>query len=182
MRTAQRSIICGVIFYVLSAMVQAQTCPSNLIKIATNARYQIQSDPRQIKDVDTGLIWQRCSLGQLWNGTTCFGVATTHTWLNALVAANNVSTSSGLPWRLPNIKELASLVETGCYGPAINTSMFPNTPILPIGYDGFWSSTTEFVNYYPSALDRYAYVMYSAAGEIPSASFKSLSFYVRLVR
>ncbi len=31
-------------------------------------------------------------------------------------------------WRLPTKKELESLVETGCANPAINTTLFPNTP------------------------------------------------------
>ncbi|MBJ6922970.1 DUF1566 domain-containing protein, partial [Vibrio cholerae] len=35
----------------------------------------------------TGLIWQRCSLGQSWDGTDCTGEATTFTWEEALAAA-----------------------------------------------------------------------------------------------
>lgn len=34
----------------------------------------------------TGLIWQRCSLGQSWDGTDCTGTATTFTWQQALAA------------------------------------------------------------------------------------------------
>ena len=39
-------------------------------------------------------------------------------------------------WRLPNIKELGSLVARNCENPSINIALFPNTPEMP-----FWTST-----------------------------------------
>ncbi len=40
-------------------------------------------------------------------------------------------------WRLPNIKELQSIVDFGLYAPAIDASVFPNN-----GSEFYWSSTT----------------------------------------
>ena len=79
----------------------------------------------------TGLTWKRCAEGQSWNSVNkaCTGTATGYTWSEALSLA-----SGG--WRLPNIKELRSIVERRNWGPAINTTVFPNT----VGND-FWSSS-----------------------------------------
>lgn len=84
----------------------------------------------------TGLIWQRCSLGQSWNGSDCIGSADGFTWGDALAAAAQNTFAGYNDWRLPNKNELASIVEHRCYQPAINNQQFPNTPS-----DGYWSSS-----------------------------------------
>ncbi|HFQ4946270.1 DUF1566 domain-containing protein [Vibrio vulnificus] len=85
----------------------------------------------------TGLIWQRCSLGQSWDGSDCIDSANRFTWADALAAAVQ-NTFAGLSdWRLPNKNELASIVEYRCFGPAINNQQFPNTS------DWYWSSSPE---------------------------------------
>ncbi|WP_019520603.1 Lcl C-terminal domain-containing protein [Faucicola boevrei] len=108
----------------------AQTCSPNIQQTRPDSRYQDMG--AEVKDNVTGLIWQRCSIGQTWNGNTCTGTATEHTWKQALTVAKNL----GKGYRLPNIKELQSLIETKCYSPAINTSIFPNTETA-----FYWSSS-----------------------------------------
>lgn len=89
----------------------------------------------------TGLIWQRCSLGQSWDGTDCTGEATIYTWERALAAAEQNTLAGFRDWRLPNKNELASIVEYRCYQPAINSQPFPNTPS---GW--YWSSSPYAYN------------------------------------
>ncbi|NVC62384.1 DUF1566 domain-containing protein [Vibrio sp. 05-20-BW147] len=84
----------------------------------------------------TGLIWQRCSLGQSWDGADCTGEATVFSWPEALAAAAQHSLAGFSDWRLPNKNELASIVEYRCWEPAINNQQFPNTPS-----DWYWSSS-----------------------------------------
>ncbi len=84
----------------------------------------------------TGLIWQRCSLGQSWDGTDCTGSATAFTWQQALAASAQNTLAGFSDWRLPNKNELASIVEYRCYQPAINHQQFPNTPSA-----WYWSSS-----------------------------------------
>lgn len=78
----------------------------------------------------TGLTWKRCSVGQIWNGSTCTGTAATYTWSAALA----LGSSQG--WRLPNRKELRSIVEERCMATLVNWQIFPQTPAT-----SFWSST-----------------------------------------
>lgn len=95
------------------------------------ARYSYSSDGSEVTDAQTGLVWRRCSQGQTWSGSTCTGTASTHTHEQALAVAKTQS-----PWRLPNVKELSSLVDASRSSPSVNTAAFPGTPSSM-----FWSST-----------------------------------------
>lgn len=85
----------------------------------------------------TGLMWQRCSVGQSWMSSTssCSGTASIYTYDAAL---SLISTVAGYnDWRVPNANELTSIVKYDAYNsPAINTTQFPNTNL-----DGYWSSS-----------------------------------------
>ncbi len=114
-----------------------QTCPAGLALIQPTTDYdQTQNGGATVTHLKTGLTWMRCSVGQTWNGSTCQGTATTLNWAAALLNAKN-ETNFGGGWRLPNISELRSIIETGCDIPAINITVFPATPV-----DRYWSSTT----------------------------------------
>lgn len=89
----------------------------------SQARYTYSPDGAQVIDSQTGLTWRRCSEGQSWSAGNCAGSATRHTHREASALAR---TKSG--WRLPNIKELSSLVDSSQWEPAIDNIAFPNTP------------------------------------------------------
>lgn len=118
------------------------------------AGFSYSADGSEVTDVKTGLIWRRCSEGQSWSGGTCTGTATTYTHEQALVQAK---TQTG--WRLPNVKELFSLVDKTRNGPAIHPVAFAATPL-----DWFWTSTPYakdaanawVVNFSEGNLDGYA--------------------------
>lgn len=65
------------------------------------------------QDPKTGLIWDRCSVGQTWDGTTCTGEALRLNWKDAkeYVArfANEQAKGGYTDWRLPTIQELSSI-------------------------------------------------------------------------
>lgn len=98
-----------------------------------------------ITDNCTGLMWKRCSEGQTYNAETgnCDDSASTYTWENALTQCEGLTFPSGSysDWRMPNIKELLSIVNYEASGsePAINTTYFPSTVS-----DYYWSSTSRF--------------------------------------
>ena len=97
-------------------------------------RYELSDSSLSVIDLGTGLMWQRCSVGQTYNSETgsCDGSGTTYSdWYSALQAVSpiNISTFDGYgDWRIPNTKELWSLVETGCTSPSINAIRFPDSP------------------------------------------------------
>jgi hypothetical protein len=163
--------IIALVFVVLSALAPSQahgqTCPSGYPRVAPDSRYTNSNGT--VMDTKTGLVWKQCSEGQ--SGIACTtGTYTAQTWQQALSTAANSTFAGFNDWRLPNVKELRSLVETGCARPSINTTLFPNTPAVI-----FWSSTT----YAPSA--SVALYVGFGIGNV-SGNFKSAFNGVRLVR
>lgn len=82
----------------------------------------------------TGLIWQRCALGQTWSGSTCSGTASDYSWEQMQTLKNRFAGKTD--WRVPDINELGTIVEFKSLEPAINKGIFPNTPAAY-----FWSSS-----------------------------------------
>ncbi|MFM2449292.1 MAG: hypothetical protein RIS44_1742 [Pseudomonadota bacterium] len=120
--------------------------------------FDVFSGGDEVRDSRTGLIWSRCSVGQSWSGTACEGIAKQFT-------AQEAQKISVTGWRLPNIRELSSLIS--CRGnkmlatidladglepvshhcedrvsrPATYTSVFPmSSDDKTMGY---WSSSME---------------------------------------
>lgn len=114
---------------------QAQTINGYIPDDTPDSRYTLHSDGT-VTDSWTELMWQRCSLSQTWDGSTCTGSASTYTWQGALQQGESNSFAGYSDWRLPNRKELRSIVAYDRYSPAINTTVFPNTPS-----SSYWSSS-----------------------------------------
>lgn len=93
----------------------------------------------EVADSQTGLVWARCSVGQTWNGAQCIGQPTLVYHEEAMKLAQATP-----GWRLPNVKELASLVDRRCESPSIDTAAFPGFPTH--GGQSYWSSTLDLSN------------------------------------
>ena len=88
-----------------------------------DSRYEaVDNKGAQVKDLDTGLVWQRCVHGQQWDGKTCAGDPSAQDWNLAVKTANAAG------WRLPTQKELQSLSETSCSELALNQTWFGSGP------------------------------------------------------
>lgn len=147
----------------------AQTCNNSIIATAPETHFTINKDGTTI-DNTTGLMWMRCSLGQEWNGKTCSGTATSFSWAAGLRAAADSAFAGYDNWRLPNKNELESIVESRCFAPAVNLTIFPATPPAY-----FWSSSP----YAP--VSRASWSIDFGYGPV-NASVKSGSIHIRLVR
>lgn len=104
----------------------AQYCNDYIVRTAPDSRYKILGDGSEVQDNNTGLIWQRCTVGYKWSGSTCEIVDYSEKNSHRGIAMNEAK-RLGDNYRIPNIKELQSLVEEACYSPAINQNIFPMT-------------------------------------------------------
>lgn len=110
--------------------VYAQDCQTDYPQTTSTERFEIHVDST-VTDKQTGLIWKRCLQGL--SGDDCSQDSFfSGTWEEALQEAEN---NEG--WRLPNIKELQSIVERQCTNPALNTQIFPNSE----DFFDIWSSS-----------------------------------------
>lgn len=117
-----------------------------------------------ITDNATGLMWQKADSGAGMD------------WDNALTYAENMTLAGYDDWRLPNVKELQSIVDythapsagdAANVGPAIDTDLFDLTE-LPSGttdyspdYGYYWTSTSA---YFGKDSPEYYYAWYVAFG------------------
>jgi hypothetical protein len=100
-----------------------------LLSVSAQAIAQTRSGPRYVLqdatvvDARSQLIWQRCSIGQQWDGSRCDGKARQMNWYEAQKLA-------GEEWRLPSKSELEQLVdhdrEEKGLAPFIDVSAFPD--------------------------------------------------------
>jgi hypothetical protein len=86
-----------------------------------------------VHDNTTGLIWQKA------------GTTVTHAWAAALSYCADTTTGGQTDWRLPNIKELASLIDFSQPN-LIDTNNFPDA----LSYFDYLSSTTDVFHLYDS--------------------------------
>ena len=89
----------------------------------------------------TKLMWMRCLVGQALSNGACNGTSTAFTWADALTAAKAQTFAGHTDWRLPNVKELLSILEDSCYTPSLNNDLFPIAELYTA-----WSSTPSAVN------------------------------------
>ena len=176
-----------------AGVVVGDTARGNYVRLvsssaAVESHFSDYSDNRYtdngdgtISDAQTGLMWMQCSYGQTYDGGDtngdgfiCEGNPNFGTWQQAFSWAEDSNTDVDYgysDWRLPNAKELGSIVDFGSAIPAINQSIFPNTPSGP-----YWSSTPSRANDLQSLFIGFQAGDYGPVDRIDS------SIYLRLVR
>lgn len=153
----------------ITAFTSQAACRDDITPSTPTNRFTVHDDGT-VTDTQTGLLWQRCSLGQSWDGNSCIGDAASYTWQGALTAAEDNKFAGISNWVLPNIKQLTSIVEVACFLPAINSTVFPNTP------SGiFWTNSP-----YADGNDRAFYVSFYNGSDNVYGKGNDLN--VRLVR
>ncbi|MGO2373182.1 MAG: DUF1566 domain-containing protein [Pseudoalteromonas prydzensis] len=164
-------IITCAVFVLSCSNVSAQVCYDNVSETTQISRF-IDNEDGTVTDSATGLMWQRCSIGQTYNSENggCEGDIKKVDWGEALRAAKNNRLADYSDWQVPNIKELASIVEHQCVKPSIKIDIFPNTQNVI-----YWTSTTEKTNV------GFAWVYFFDTGSNELAKKNNFN-YLRLVR
>ena len=117
-----------------------------------------------VTDNATGLMWVKESLGAGCNNGNVI------TWFAALTWVNGLTFAGYSDWRMPNIKELPSIINYGLRYPAVDTVFFPECKSAE-----YWSSTTSIV------YSLFAWTINFSLGEF-SGAFKTSAKLIRPVR
>ena len=124
-----------------------------------------------VTDNLTGLMWMKDANA----GNDCAGPdAGTETWATALTSAaacNAASYAGQTDWRLPNVRELQSLIDYGRFSPALPSGHLFTSVLLSY----YWTSTTGAAN------TSNAWVVYMPDGFVQHGA-KASPQYVWLVR
>jgi len=117
---------------------------NNNMPASTDGAFSVTGGGATITDSRTGLEWKRCAEGRQWDGSTCVldtSLSGTYfTWAQAQDLAKNSGFLGG-GWRLPNKKELESIVEQSCWQPPIDWAFFPFT-----SQGNYWTSSSFVPN------------------------------------
>ena len=137
---------------------------------APTLRFVPDASGDEVTDRAAHVVWRRCVEGMKWNGTTCKGHAGAYTFSEAITRAQDEAARTGLPWRLPNIKELHMIVDETTFNPVIDEATFPGTPS-----SRHWASTAS--TYDPSRI----WMVDFLGGQVASMGNDG-AWYLRLVR
>ncbi len=150
------------------------TCPAPGVALAQDGSYNpAASQPSYTDngngtttDNQTGLMWVKAG-----NSAGCNnGVALT--WEAALNFCEGLTYAGYSDWRLPNRRELMSIVDYTRISPTINTTFFPNTQS-----NWYWTSTTY------KATTSFAWNVFFYDGTVSGGGdYKTGTSYVRCVR
>ena len=123
----------------------------------------------------------------MWERKTDANVNDTYTWLDALdyvAGLNAMNGGAGFAgyndWRLPNVKELLSIVDYSRADPPIHPAFGPTRSIFD--WSGYWSSTSWAAFYSGGAAWMVDFAEHFTRGAGVAAYSKASWFHVRAVR
>jgi cation transport regulator ChaC len=132
---------CLVAFLLGGPVLAQQVCDTRSYPLSSPTSRFADNADGTVTDMESKLMWTRCSAGQVWAGGTCSGMASRHTWQAAQGVARDVNqrgTYFYTDWRLPLLREIATITERQCRSPRINLAVFPDTPVTQ-----YWTASSR---------------------------------------
>lgn len=134
-----RVFFLSLLFALPTLVLAEQACDTSRNARSLDSDRFTEEEAGTLTDSGSDLMWRRCALGQTWNGARCEGSPVRLDWAGAQAAVAEINQSGDLfynDWRVPSIRDLASIVERQCQNPRTSLELFPGTPA-----DFFWTST-----------------------------------------
>ena len=150
----------------VSAVALALVGLSSVAAAHAESRFVVSADGKEVTDTQTKLVWQRCAMGQNWDGKLCAGKPTKI----GLAKAKEMGAAMTPAWHLPAKEEMASLVDKSQKKAKIDATAFPGAPGVV-----FWATqagSTDNLN---------AWLVNFKNGRVVANTHKA-SYAVRLVR
>ena len=158
----------------ISPVFANQTCvtgPSDFYHTPV-ADFTVNGDGT-VTHTKTGLMWRQCPYKTTVQDGECKSEADSNgqysTWEDALSNSLALNFAGHSDWRLPNITELASIIEYRCNTPARTRDVFPDL----VDEKEMWSSTTL-----RSSPDKARGISMDAGEEVGISKLTSKQFYV----
>jgi Protein of unknown function (DUF1566) len=121
------------------SLAAQQVCDTSTNALSSPTERFDDNGDGTVTDRQSGLMWARCAVGQQWDLGACKGTALRLDWPSAQASAASLNRSGTMffsDWRLPSLRDLATIAERQCRNPRINLTVFPGTSAVP-----HWSST-----------------------------------------
>lgn len=104
---------------------KVQLCNPDIPSTSPTDHFYLNDDGTALH-LPTGLMWTRCAYNQVWTGDGCSPFTTNYFEYDWILQVADSSQFAGFDdWRVPNVKELSTIVERSCESPAINSEVFP---------------------------------------------------------
>lgn len=161
---AWKGLLPAIMLLVMSPL-SATACENGLAETNPDSVY-IDHGDGTVTDIRSGLMWKRCAEGLIFTDGRCGGGNIQFLkWGAALTQADESGFAGYRDWRIPNLKELSSLVEDCKTKPAINARVFS-----VVSFGGALPGSTDVWSSSPGAafntFNANAYVVDFWAGEI----------------
>jgi len=166
-----KNICISIALFMAPIPVIAEVCNLEHINSTSPSEQFLDNRDGTITDIKTGFMWMKCTYGQEYSNGTCYGQPIDiASWSEALHIIDSQPIYGYTDFRLPNIKELGTIVERQCVRPSINQEVFPHTPSA-----SYYSSTP-----YEDGNDNYRGINFQTGEDFSPeiATFR----YVRLMR
>ncbi|MBV7261955.1 DUF1566 domain-containing protein [Photobacterium sp. WH24] len=166
-----------------NTMAAFQSCYQDIPGSAPDIRFK-ENGTGTVTDLQTNLVWRRCLLGTRWDQQTqtCEGTPEAYSWKKALFQIDLNEKGAVIDgvsgWRMPNIKELASLREVACLAPAVNLKAFPG---LIRTEDEQWAMTATVWSSTPHAQSQTILTFGISDGTVVHYGYQDFDFGVLLV-